>query len=324
VTEALLLDSDLTLRVGSRSHNAPQSGEVLVRLEWAGVCGSDLHVLRTGDWVTTWPATIGHEAVGVVDECPGGEIAVGTRVVLDSRVPCGRCEGCEQSANLCSQLQWVGEAMPGGFQREGVFDVAQVVACPPEIDPAVAVLAEPLAVAMHAVNRIVASSGRLPGNALLLGYGPIGALVHTELVRRRPDIVVAVVEPDSQRWQMAIAGGAIAPEAGRLWPLVIDAAGYQDSLSDALAATKNGGTVALVALAHSPVLVSAQAITEASETIVGCIGFVDELVDAVAALASDPQNYRWLITEAVSLADAPTRLAELLTRPAAGKCVVRL
>jgi threonine dehydrogenase-like Zn-dependent dehydrogenase len=177
---------------------------------------------------------------------------------------------------------------------------------------------------MHAVNRIAASTGGLPGAALLLGYGPIGALVHTELVRRRPDIVVAVVEPDSLRWQMAQAGGAIAPEAGRLWPLVIDAAGYQDSLSDALAATKNGGTVALVALAHSPVSISAQSITEASETIVGCIGFVDELADAVAALASDPQNYRWLITEAVSLADAPKRLAELLTRPAAGKCVVRL
>ncbi len=69
-THALLLDRELTLRTGPRELPEPKPGEVLVRVEWAGVCGSDLHVLRTGDWVSYWPATLGHEVAGTVEHCP--------------------------------------------------------------------------------------------------------------------------------------------------------------------------------------------------------------------------------------------------------------
>ncbi len=76
-TDALLLDQQLALSLGTRELPAPAPGEALVRVAWAGVCGSDLHVLETGAWVAYWPATLGHEVAGVVQDCPGGEMAPG-------------------------------------------------------------------------------------------------------------------------------------------------------------------------------------------------------------------------------------------------------
>jgi threonine dehydrogenase-like Zn-dependent dehydrogenase len=110
--DAVLLERDLTVHLGLRQLPPPLPGEALVRVERAGVCGSDLHVLRTGAWVSRWPATLGHEIIGVVEQCPGGEMAAGQRVVVDSRVPCGDCDGCTATPNLCGKLAWVGEAFP--------------------------------------------------------------------------------------------------------------------------------------------------------------------------------------------------------------------
>ena len=208
ITEALLLDEQLALSLGTRQLPPPLAGEALVRVAWAGVCGSDLHVLRTGEWVAYWPATLGHEVVGVVQECPGAEVAPGTVVVVDSRIPCRRCAGCQKAVSLCENMSWLGEAMPGGFARHLVVPVTSLVRCPPQIEPAVAVLAEPLAVAMHAVSSLM----RRPDDVLVLGYGPVGALVHLELARRWPGLAMSVSEIFGPRRQLAMALGArLAP-----------------------------------------------------------------------------------------------------------------
>jgi threonine dehydrogenase-like Zn-dependent dehydrogenase len=321
-TDALLLEQDLTLSLGQRELTQPVAGQALLRLEWAGVCGSDLHVIRTGDWVNTWPATLGHEAVGVVLECPGGEFVVGTRVVVDSRVPCGDCHGCTQSANLCERLAWVGEIVPGGFERHAVLDVALLHACPEGLEAEIAVLAEPLAVAMHAVNR----AGRLPESVLLIGYGPIGALVHSEITRRSPHINVLVREPNPMRLELALALGARSyePSHPMRMPLVVDAAGYATSVADSIDLVSNGGTVLVVAIPHQPITLDGQGIVERSLNIIGCNGFADELPIAMAALDANPDRYRPLITEAVLLEDLVARLSDIASRPPAGKIVVRL
>jgi threonine dehydrogenase-like Zn-dependent dehydrogenase len=325
-TDALLLDQDLTLRTGSRELPEPRPGELLVRVEWAGVCGSDLHVLRTGDWVTYWPATLGHEVAGTVEHCPGGELPPGTGVVIDSRVPCGACAGCAVGPNRCEQLAWVGEAQPGGFARHLVIPVARVAPCPAGLEPAVAVLAEPLAVAQHAVTRLQASPAG-PERVVILGYGPIGALVHLVLSGRHPDADIAVVEPARARRELAQALGADAVTMDEIRErrpqLVVDAAGYPGSLADAVAACSAGGTVLAVALGHEPVRLHPAGLVERELTITGSIGFASELTSAVAALADDPDRYRPVITEAVPLEDAPGRLRELLAAPSPGKVLIR-
>jgi threonine dehydrogenase-like Zn-dependent dehydrogenase len=326
ITEALLLDEQLVLSLGTRQLPPPLAGEALVRVAWAGVCGSDLHVLRTGEWVAYWPATLGHEVVGVVQECPGGEVAPGTVVVVDSRIPCRRCAGCQKAVSLCENISWLGEAMPGGFARHLVVPVTSLVRCPPQIEPAVAVLAEPLAVAMHAVSSLM----RRPDDVLVLGYGPVGALVHLELARRWPGLAISVSEILGPRRQLAMALGArlapLAPGDERAstarFSLVVDTAGYPQSLSDACTLAGNGGTVLVVALSFDPVMVAPAELVERNLTISGSVGFDDELEEALSVLTSDPDRYRPLVTEAVLLEEAAERLAALRDEPSAGKVVV--
>jgi threonine dehydrogenase-like Zn-dependent dehydrogenase len=336
---ALLLERDLSLRVGERELAEPAPGELLVEVDWAGVCGSDLHVLRSGDWVTDWPATLGHEVTGRVAASPGGQLASGTRVVVDSRVACGACPGCATGPHLCESLAWFGEACPGGFASHVLVPAGRVAPCPADLEAAIAVLAEPLAVAMHAVSRAgfgpgptAAGSGASPAGGgpervTIAGYGPIGALVHLEIARRWPGAAVTVVEPVAARRQLAAALGAglagTITETGRPPQLVVDAAGYPGSLRDAIAGCARGGAVLVVALGHQPEPLLPAELAERELTLAGSNGFAGELSQAVAALAADPDRYRPLVTEAIVLDEAPRRLRELLTQPAAGKVVIR-
>ena len=319
MTEALTLHQDLSLTLEEREVAPPQIGEALIRIEYAGICGSDLHVLKTGDWVTTWPAVLGHEIIGVVQDCPGNEYAVGDRVVVDSRVPCGDCTGCQRAANLCENLAWVGEIVPGGYERHAVFDVALLHLCPPELEPGIGVLAEPQAVAMHGVNRL----STIPESVLILGYGPIGALVHAEIRRQQPECEVSVRELNAERLQLARAFGAISDSTRTRWPLVVDAAGYATSLADSIELTAHGGSILAIAIPHASVSVDAQGLVERSITVVGSVGFCDELPEAIDLLAQEPDNYRALVTEALLLDEASERLGTLTSVPAAGKVVIR-
>src|SRR5438034_383570 len=83
------------LVVAERELPGPAPDEATIRVEWAGICGSDLHVMRTGAWVEQWPATLGHEVVGRVEAAgPAVSVEPGARVVLDSRLPCMSCPAC--------------------------------------------------------------------------------------------------------------------------------------------------------------------------------------------------------------------------------------
>jgi threonine dehydrogenase-like Zn-dependent dehydrogenase len=227
-------------------------------------------------------------------------------------------------------MAWLGEALPGGFARHLVVPVSSLVRCPPHLEPAIAVLAEPLAIAMHAVSRLA----HRPSDALLIGYGPIGALVHSELVRRWPGLPVFVSEPAAERRRLGLALGAEpAPEGpvpGRGadetragFSLVVDAAGYPQSLADACARAANGGTVLVVALSAPAVPLVPAHLAERTLTIAGSVGFDDELAEALLVLAADPDRYRPLVSEALLLEEAAERLATLTGSPSAGKVVVR-
>src|ERR1700761_7235695 len=110
--EAFLIDRDLAMSVGTRELRDPEPDEALIRVHSAGVCGSDLHVLRSGDWVDDdeWPATLGHEVYGVVERPPeDGSLRLGDHVVADSKVPCGSCALClDGRPDFCIDVRFVG------------------------------------------------------------------------------------------------------------------------------------------------------------------------------------------------------------------------
>lgn len=315
---ALLMDRDLALTVGARELPAPGAGEVLVGVAWAGVCGSDLHVLRTGDWVAYWPATLGHEVAGRVLESGDPAVPVGTPVVLDSRVPERGADGTLRADRLSPDLQWLGEAYPGGFAEGLVVPSVSVRTVPESLDLADAVLAEPLAVTRCALDQVRGT----PASVLVLGHGPIGALSHIEARRRWPGARVAVAEPDPGRAALARELGADEPGDGP-YDLVIDGAGHAESLTDAVRHAAPGGTVLLVALGQAPSGITTAEIVERGLTLVGSVGFDDHHLDeAVAALAAGPGAYRPIVSHRVPLTGLPAFLSDPESRKDAVKILV--
>ena len=314
---AFMIDAELRMSVGRRELPEPGPGEALVRVEWAGLCGSDLHVMRSGEWVTEWPATLGHEIFGRLE----GD---GRAVVVDSRLPCGRCGACATDPDRCPHLQFVGEACPGGFASHCVVPTRLLHDVPDGLEGSTAVLAEPLAVALHALSHLRDA----PARAAVLGHGPIGALVHAELRRRHPDAEIDVAEPAALRRSLARAFGAhTAAAAGELphgaYDLVVDAAGYATSLSDAIRAAAPGGQVLLLALSEAAVPVRPMELVERRVTVTGSNAFVDELPQAIELLAAEGWRYDPVVTDAVALDELPAVAAAQIERPDAVKVLVR-
>jgi threonine dehydrogenase-like Zn-dependent dehydrogenase len=323
--DASLLDRDLTMTVGRRELPEPGAEEALIAVEWAGVCGSDLHVMRTGAWVVDWPATLGHELYGrIVQAPPGSLLAAGTPVVADSRVPCGRCDECRRDRNRCPNIQFVGEVRPGGFASHCVLPLSLLHPVAEHVPGSTAVLAEPLAVAVHALSHL----HHQPERIAILGHGPIGALIHIEARRLWPGCTVDVAEPATLRRELAETLGANAFESdGELtaggYDTVIDAAGYRSSMNRALELGDVGAHVLLVALGHTDATVTPSVLVERRLQITGCHAFIDELPTAVALLTEEGSRYAPVVTETVGLADLPDAVARQLRRPDAVKLLVR-
>jgi 2-desacetyl-2-hydroxyethyl bacteriochlorophyllide A dehydrogenase len=320
--EAFLLEQDLSMSVGQRELPAAGPDDVVVRVEWAGLCGSDLHVMRTGEWVTQWPATLGHEIYGRVE---GGALPAGTPVVADSRIPCGRCPACAAGEpDDCSDIAFVGEARPGGFATHVVLPASGVHAVPESVDGATAVLAEPLAVALHALAHVDGT----PERVAILGHGPIGALIHAELRRRFAAAEVQVAEPAELRAALARAWNAhCAPSAAGLpegaFDLVVDAAGYRGSLADAMTLCGRDAQLLLVAISEHEVGVRPIDVVEKRLRITGVNAFRDELPQAIELIAAEPWRYDPVVTDAVSLAELPDRVRRHLEHPDAVKVLIK-
>ena len=320
-----LLDRDHQVTIGEREIGAPRPDCVLIKVGWAGICGSDLHAIHSGEWITEWPATPGHEVFGHIEAVGEGvELSIGSPVVVDSRVPCLECEACAEDPDRCARLTFLGESCPGGFATHLAVPARSVHPVPADMQGEDAVLAEPLAVAFHAVAHI----SRAPRSVLLLGHGPLGALLHIELRRRYPDASVAVAEPASQRGELAVALGADCAEdassfAARTFDLVVDAAGYPDALLDATRVVGDGGQILLLAIAAGPGTVDTKTIVEHRISIVGVSAFVNEMPEAITALSAEPWRYRPVVTDAIGLEELPYVVGSDRVRTTAVKVLVR-
>ncbi|WP_292133871.1 alcohol dehydrogenase catalytic domain-containing protein, partial [Mesorhizobium sp.] len=160
----------------------PGAGWVKLRVDAAGICGSDLHNFRTGRWISRSPSTAGHELTGTVTAIGAGvdAFAVGDRVVADSRFWCGDCAQCHGGRRqLCASLGFVGEVCDGGFAEQAVLPARLLHIIDAGLDERVAAMAEPLAVALHAVRRLPKTAG----SVLVVGCGPIGGLAALLLSR---------------------------------------------------------------------------------------------------------------------------------------------
>jgi len=190
------------------------TGELLLRVEAASICGTDLRVYH-GQHRMYPPGTVripGHEVVGIIAEVGAGVegYGAGQRVFVAPNMGCGHCRQCVSGANnLCPDYQAVGLTVDGGFAQymrvpsQAVLQ-GNVMPVRADTDPAVAALIEPLACVLRGQSALRIR----PGDAVLvLGAGPIGVL-HIKLARLTGARRVLVSEPNPLRLELARAAGA--------------------------------------------------------------------------------------------------------------------
>lgn len=308
---------------------SPQPGWVNIAVTAAGICGSDLHNFRTGQWISRSPSVPGHELIGTVTALGNGvdDLAIGDRVVADSRFWCGTCASCSAGRHhLCEKLGFVGEVCDGGFAEQSSLPRRLLHKLPDGIPDLAAVMAEPVAVALHAVNRLGAP---VTAPVLIAGCGPIGglaALVLSSMGHR--DIRVA--DRNAQRLARVCEVTGARPvtlDAASAGPDVhhaIEATGSTAALASLLSTVATGSSIALVGIMHGRLDLDPNVLVEREISLIGCHAFRDELPDAIALLARTAEQAQRLVEREIAISDVPAAYQQLIAGDSPGpKTIVR-
>ncbi|GAB3399060.1 zinc-binding dehydrogenase [Amycolatopsis echigonensis] len=304
--KAVVVHGAKDLRVDEVPAAVPEPDGVLVRVVYGGICGSDLHYAadgRNGAYPVEEPLTLGHEVVGVVadvGQSASGAPPIGTRVAIHPAVPCAPAGAAEPTGlHLTPGGTYLGSASTrphtqGGFAELLPVGVGQLRVLPANLPLRRAVLAEPLAVALHGLARL---GDRVRGARVLVsGAGPIGSLAVTGLNHLGARTVVAA---DLQEYPLQVAKSVGATEIVRLsdgetcepgsFDVVVEAAGAAASLASALAAVRPGGAVLqLGMLPGGGVPVPMASLIAKEIALFGSQRFDTELDAAIALLAAEP------------------------------------
>jgi (R,R)-butanediol dehydrogenase/meso-butanediol dehydrogenase/diacetyl reductase len=278
----------------------------------AGICGSDLHNFRTGQWVSKLPVTPGHEFVGEVLETSSDGFSRGDMVVADSRVFCGHCRNCIAGRhNLCATLGFVGEVCDGGFAEQIVLPASSLLRLPAGTDPQIAAMTEPLAVALHTVRRLAPVKG---DKILIAGGGAIGGLVALLLADAGFGPLL-LVEKNSHRATLLaeVAGAAtVALDDCGATRFAVDATGSSLVVEALLNTIAPGGTIVLVGLFHGKPQLDFNLIVEREIDVRGCSVYATEMLEAIDMLPRLGEKLRRIAAPPVSLADLPHAYGRLL------------
>ncbi|WP_077489048.1 L-idonate 5-dehydrogenase [Sinomonas mesophila] len=298
---AVVVHGPRDLRVEERPDPVPGPGEVAIAVEWGGICGSDLAYFKHGASGTaklTSPLVLGHEIAGRIARVGTGVsgIEVGQPVTVHPAQLVGdgvmdpRLEG---RTNLYPRVRYFGSAAfdphtDGGFAGVTLARAEQLRALPESVDTLRGALAEPLAVAMHAVRR----AGSLAGKDILVnGAGPIGALVIAAARHAgAQSITAADISDASLARAKAMGADATVNVSAAALPddveVVFEATGLPAVLGAVLRATARGGTLLQVGnLPGTPAPSVLGDLVTREITWIGSYRFIDEISDAVRVMA---------------------------------------
>ncbi|GAB2879845.1 L-idonate 5-dehydrogenase [Streptomyces mayteni] len=330
------------VRIDERPDPVPGPGEVLMAMEWGGLCGSDVSYFRHGASGTArlvHPLVLGHEVAGRIAALGPGVtgLAEGQPVTVHPAEPVGDEPLPERIAgrtNLHARVRYFGSAAfdphtDGGFSEYRVVRAHQIRPLPDGVSTEHGALAEPLAVATHAVRRAGALRGR---TVLVNGAGPIGSLVVAAARHLGAGTIIAA---DLAAPPLAVARAMGADETrdlSRGEPLpddvetVFEASGAPGALGAVLRATARGGTLVQVGnLPGTPAPATLGDLVTREITWIGSYRFVDEIDDALRAMR-DGLDVSPVITHRFAIEDAARALAVAADRDHAvgGKVLLRL
>jgi NAD+-dependent secondary alcohol dehydrogenase Adh1 len=310
---------------------------VLVKIEGAGVCATDLHAIE-GEMEPaglTLPIVLGHENAGRIAAVGDlvSTVAVGDPVLVCPPHTCGLCVACRRGRDMmCEQHQFTGLTVDGGFAEYVVVSERSIVPVPPGLDPVdVAPYSDAGITAYHAVKRLAHLV--VPGSTIVaLGIGGVGHVGLQLLRELGSGGTIVAVDPSPTRRALAAGLGADAvldgeavPDAvrdlsdGRGADLVMDFVGTDDTHAAGLEMLVRGGTYSIVGFGGT-VTVPSVAMVGNENTIVG--NLVGSWIDLWEVLQLHARGRLTLKTERHSLDDVNDVLAKLREGEVTGRAVL--
>ena len=323
--QALLLTEYKNLQLVDMPRPEPGPGEVLLRIEACGICGSDVHGYDGSSGRRIPPVVMGHEAAGTVAALGAGVTGFtpGDRVTFHSTIFCGQCDYCRRGQlNLCDNRSLFGVSIPE-FRRDGAF--AEYLVAPAQIlyrlpdalsFPQAAML-EAVGVALHAVKVTQLRGGE---TTLVVGAGMIGLLTLQALrVAGSTRILVADIDPTRLEQARALgahdtlclSGPALAEEVLRGVDAVLEAVGRNETVAASIDAVRKGGTVTLIGNIDRNVNLPLQKVVTRELRLQGTAAIADEYPRAIELVASGQIQVQPMISAVAPLADGPAWFARL-------------
>jgi L-iditol 2-dehydrogenase len=300
-------------------------GEVVVAVRAAGICGSDVHGYLGATGRRRPGIVMGHEAAGDVIEVGVGvtSVRIGDRVALRSILPCGVCDRCQRGqSNICTDRRGLGMQFDGAYADRILVPEALVLPLPDTLSYADGALIEPLAVAMHAVNR---TRFDLMDFVVVIGAGAIGLLT---LLAARLRGAGSIVVTDRNDHRLAVAQtlgadltinvDAADPVAivrnatgGRGADAVFEAVGISATVAQSLATARSGGQVTWIGNSLPTVELGMQDLVTRELTLRGAYAFNEEFEQAADAIAAGWIDVRRLIERTSPLDQGPELFRQL-------------
>ncbi|WP_280420979.1 zinc-binding dehydrogenase [Nocardia carnea] len=300
LTRAAVWSAD-GVRVRELELPAPGPGELLVRVDLATVCGSDLHTV-SGRRSAPSPSILGHEAVGrVVAAGPGADQEAGDRIVWSVTAVCGRCARCRRGFTAkCEHVRKVGHEaftgdwpLSGGYAEHILLPAGVTTVSVPETVPDA--VAAPAGCATATVMAVLDAAGDLAGRRVLIcGAGMLGVTAVGACAERGAR--VSISDPHPERRDLASRFGAAPDTGGGSVDIVLDFSGSATAVAAALSRLDLGGTVVLAgSVTPGPtVALDPEAVVRGWLTITGVHNYEPRhLVHAVEFLTRTHDTLPW-------------------------------
>lgn len=311
------------VRVEQINEPVISSGQVKVKVEWAGICGSDLHAYLHGLSMEAHslsgqkpPLTLGHEFSGTIVEVADDVTSnrVGERVAIEPLIYCGECYACKRGYyNQCSKVGFVGLNRDGGFAEYVIVDNNMVHVLPDSVSYEEGALVEPTAVSFYAVRESKLKAG---DSIAIFGAGPIGLLTLLS-AKAAGATKIIVIDLSEERLEKAKELGATTIINGMRDDIVetihgltdggvsvaFECAGAQPTMTSAVASVKQGGQVMAIAVFSKPISIDMGQLMFKAADITSTLAYRHVFPEVIDMIATGRLDVKQVITKKIDIKD---------------------
>ena len=328
INQAIILEKPFQVHVKETGMPVPGKGEVLLKIGYTGLCGTDLSSYRGQMPLVSYPRIPGHEigatVIGIGNGVPDS-ISTGDKVTLNPYSSCGNCSACRQKRfNTCAYNQTLGVQRDGALQQYFCIHYSKLI-CSSVLSLEELALVEPLSVGFHAVERGRVTHG---DKVLVLGAGVIGIGAVVAALRKGADVMVADLSASKRSFiqRFGVTDTLNTNEANAVkkvldWTegagvdVVIEAAGAEATYQMALEMVGFAGRIVAIGYAKTAIPLATSSIVRKELDVMGSRNALQEFPEVVAMLESRALPYTSLITGTYALEDTANAFADWHQNP---------